>query len=262
MLDEYSDVLHGSDMIQAFQDELVGGDDIVLMFSIDGAQLYVQKASACWIYIWVLLNLEPSRRYKKQHVFIGGFIPGPNNPKNLDSFLLPGLQHLVALQREGLRIWDSTLQCEVKSKVFLALLTVDGPGMMHITGLVGYHGKHGCRLYCGLAGRHEPQGKHYFPALLKPKNYQVEGSMHPDVEIEDLPRPSRVLYTENLRYLVASPNETQYCARRLATGISKPSIFLGLEPSSTLGLPFSMGSDIMHLMSPEYSQTLSLRINA
>ena len=65
VLGEYSDVLHGSDMIKAFQKELVTGDDIVLLFSIDGAQLYAQKASACWIYIWVLLNLEPSRHYKK-----------------------------------------------------------------------------------------------------------------------------------------------------------------------------------------------------
>ena len=212
MLCKYSDVLHGSDMIKAFQDELVTRDNIVLLFSIDGAQLYAQKSSACWIYIWVLLNLEPSRCYKKQHVFIGGFILGPNNPKNLDSFLLPGLHHLVALQREGFSIWDSALQREVKSKVFLMLLTVDGPGMMHITGLVGYHGKHGCRLYCGLAGHREPQGKHYFPALLRPKNYQVEGCMHPDVGIQDLPKPSHTVYTENLRYLVSSPNETQYHA--------------------------------------------------
>ena len=62
------------------------------------------KASACWIYIWVVLNLAPERRYKKKHVLISGFIPGLNNPKNLDSFLLPGLQHLVALQKEGLMI--------------------------------------------------------------------------------------------------------------------------------------------------------------
>ena len=193
------------------------------------------------------MNLEPSQCYKKQHIFIGGFIPGPNNPKNIDSFLLPRLHHLITLQHEGLRIWDSALQHEVKSKVFLALLTTDGPGMMHITDLVGYHGKHGCRLYCGLAGHHEPQGKHYFPALLRPKDYQVEGSLHLDIKIQDLPKPSRVRYAKNLHYLVASPNETQYHARRLATGISKPSIFLGLEPSSTLGLPFSMGLDIMHV---------------
>ncbi len=41
MLGEYSDVLQSLDMIQAFQNELIGGDNIVLMFSIDGAQLYV-----------------------------------------------------------------------------------------------------------------------------------------------------------------------------------------------------------------------------
>ena len=50
-LAEYSDVLHGSDLIDAFEDGRIEEDDIVLMFSIDGAQLYAKKASACWIYI-------------------------------------------------------------------------------------------------------------------------------------------------------------------------------------------------------------------
>jgi len=107
--DKYSDVLHRSDLIEAFCDGHVTEDDIILMFSVDGAQLYAKKASACWIYIWVLFNLSPDRHYKKKHVFIGGFIPGPNNPKNLNSFLFPGLVHLSAIQREGLHLWDSTL---------------------------------------------------------------------------------------------------------------------------------------------------------
>jgi hypothetical protein len=96
-LDRYSNVLHGSDIIEAFQDACIGEDNIVLMFLINSVQLYAMKASACWIYIWVVLNLAPERRYKKKHVLIRGFIPGPNNPKNLDLFLLPGLQHLVGL---------------------------------------------------------------------------------------------------------------------------------------------------------------------
>ena len=246
-LEEYSDVLHGRDLIGAFRDGHIGEDDIALLFSIDGAQLYAKKASACWIYIWVLLNLSPARCYKKKHVFIGGFIPGPNNPKNIDSFLFPGLQHLVGLQREKLKIWDAALQREIHSRVFLALLTADGPGMMHITGFVGYHGKHGCRLYCGMAGRREAHGKQYFPALLKPIDYEVDGCMHADIDIRRLPSPSHQQYYTNLHHLVTSPNEAQYRARRLATGISKPSIFSGLDRSSTLGLPYSAGSDIMHL---------------
>jgi len=66
-LEEYNDVLHGKDLIEVFRDGRIGEDDIVLMFSIDGAQLYAKKASACWIYIWVLFNLAPERRYKKKH---------------------------------------------------------------------------------------------------------------------------------------------------------------------------------------------------
>ena len=53
-LDKYSDMLHGADMIQVFQDGRIGEYDIALMFSIDSAQLYAHKLSACWIYIWVL----------------------------------------------------------------------------------------------------------------------------------------------------------------------------------------------------------------
>ena len=108
-LAEYTDVLHGSNLIDAFRDMRIGEDDLVLMFSMDGAQLYTQKQSACWIYIWVLFNLSPDRQYKKKHVFIGGFIPRPNNPKNTDSYLFPGLYHLAMLQMEGLQLWDSAL---------------------------------------------------------------------------------------------------------------------------------------------------------
>ena len=209
-LDQYSDVLHGTDMISVFQDRCIDEDDIVLMFSIDGAQLYAMKASACWIYIWVLLNLSPTERYKKNRIFIGGFIPGPNNPKNIDSFLFPGLQHLASLQKEGLQIWDAALQHEVVSKVFLALITVDGPGMMHITGMVGYHGKHGCRLYCGMQGRREDHGKHYFLALLKPFDYHVPGCTHDDIDVTNLPVPLRARYHENLHTVTTSPNDSQY----------------------------------------------------
>ena len=255
-LDRYSNVLHGSDIIEAFQDACIGEDDIVLMFLIDGMQLYAMKASACWIYIWVVLNLAPKRWYKKKHVLIGGFIPGPNNPKNLDSFLLPGLQHLVGLQKEGLRIWDAALERKIHSKVFLALLTADGPGMMHVTGFVGYHGKHGCQLYCRLQGHCKPAGKHYFPALLKPTDYEVEGCAHEDIDIRELPKPSREQYLANLHYLVASPSQAQYRIRRLATGISKPSLFSGLDHSSTLGLPYSAGSDIIHLTALNISDLL------
>lgn len=108
------------------------------MLSIDGAQLFEHKASDVWIYIWVIFDLAPDIRYKKKYVLPGGFFPG--KPKNVESLLFPGLHHLAALQREGLRIWDGDKV--FTSHPFLALATADGPGMAYLNGLVGHHGKY------------------------------------------------------------------------------------------------------------------------
>jgi hypothetical protein len=115
VLGEYSDVLHSLDMIKAFQDELVTGDDIVLLFSINGAQLYAQKSLACWIYIWVLLNLEPSRCYKKRHIFIGGFIPGPTTLKTL--ILSCCLGFITSLRFSAKALVSGTVPFNVKSNL-------------------------------------------------------------------------------------------------------------------------------------------------
>ena len=78
-------------------------------------------------------------------------------------------------------------------------------------------------------------------------NYDIKGCMHDDIDVQNLPKPSRDHYNSNMRFLLASPNETQYRTRRLATVISKPSVFSGLDKQFTLGLPYVAGLDIMHL---------------
>ena len=107
-LDEYGDICDGEDMVDCFACGDIGKNDFILMLSVDGAQLYQNKQSDCWIYIWVILNHLPETRYKKKYVLPGGIIPGPNKPKNLDSFLFPGLYHIAALQKEGLSIFDAS----------------------------------------------------------------------------------------------------------------------------------------------------------
>ena len=243
----FEDFLHGNEYLERVRTGDIQDTDMVLMLSLDGAQLYAHKASDCWIYIWVVFDHAPDARYMKKHVLPGGFIPGPNKPKIVDSFLFVGLHHLAALQREGLRIWDALRDVTFISRPFLALATADGPGMTYLNGLVGHHGKNGCRLYCSVIGRRKPGGPHYYPALLKPHNFTVDGCNHDDISYGNIPSCSENKYLENLRYLLASPNETKYRKRRLATGISKPSIFLGLQPEKILGVPGCFGSDIMHL---------------
>lgn len=72
------------------------------MLSINGAQIYENKESHCWIYIWIILNLSPEYWYNKKHIFPGAIIPGPKKPKFTKSFLFPGFYHLSAVQCEDL----------------------------------------------------------------------------------------------------------------------------------------------------------------
>ncbi|KAG2060968.1 hypothetical protein BDR06DRAFT_857828, partial [Suillus hirtellus] len=88
----YEDFLDGSNYINAVQEGKIKDKGIVLMMSIDSAQLYQCKESDCWITIWVIFDRSPDSHYKKKHVLPGVIIAG--KPQNLDSFLLPGFYHL------------------------------------------------------------------------------------------------------------------------------------------------------------------------
>ncbi|KIK76909.1 hypothetical protein PAXRUDRAFT_17865 [Paxillus rubicundulus Ve08.2h10] len=104
----------GWDYLGMVLDSNIKENDIMVMASLDGAQLYEDKDSNCWIYVWIIVNLSPDKWYRKVHVLPGGFIPGPNKPKNLDSFLVVGIHHLAALQKEGLKVWNAS-----QNEVFL-----------------------------------------------------------------------------------------------------------------------------------------------
>ena len=186
VMDSWDDIYHGKDYLDAVQDGKIGPNDMVLLFSIDGAQLYEKKASDCWIYIWILLDHSPDLRYKKKHIFPGGFIPGPSKPKNLDSFIFPGFHHLAALQNEGLSIWDAALNLIILSFLFLIFGTADTPAMSILSGTVGHTGAQGCRLYCPMRGRHKPGAPQYYPARLKPDDYDVVGCDHEDYSLRQI----------------------------------------------------------------------------
>lgn len=243
-------------------------DDVVLMFSIDGAQLYASKSSDCWFVIWVLFDLPPTARYKKRYVLPGAVIGGPQKPKNIDSFLFPGLYHLAALQREGLMIWNAAERRLVRSNLFLYLVTADSPAMAYLNGLVGHNGAHSCRLYCPQRSRHKPALPNYYPALKRygpddsgPSDYSLrhDSGDNDDDDDDGNPRSSshgqpprasvHERYTAALGLMRAARTKRDYIRERLATGIAKSSIFSGLPRRRFLGVPGGFALDLMHLLS-------------
>jgi len=198
---DFEDWCHGADFLKAFHEGHIKKGDSILMFSIDGAQLYRSKASDCWMYIWVIFNLDPATGcYKKAGILFGAIIPGPNKPKILESFLFPGLHHLSAIQKEGLPIWDASTNTLYVSNPYMALASADGPAMAYINGLVGHQGKIGCRLYCPFKGR--LKGSHYYPVCLRPDDGEPDD--HPDILPAEYADNTFFDYNNQLKYVTES----------------------------------------------------------
>ncbi|KAJ3557206.1 hypothetical protein NM688_g1598 [Phlebia brevispora] len=209
-----SDFLHGKDYINAVHEGKINDDHIMLLLSLDGAQLYAHKESDCWIYIWVVLDHSPNVCYCKKHVLVGGVIPGPCKPKDINSFLFPGMHHLSALMKEGLLIWDSAKHELRLKRPFFAFGAADGPGMSYLNGAVGHKGAQGCRLFCPQKGWLKPNKSWYYPACLKPLNYDHPGSSHNDIDLFANPDPNtpslEARYEECLHTLLSSCTPAQY----------------------------------------------------
>ncbi|EJD50606.1 hypothetical protein AURDEDRAFT_58434, partial [Auricularia subglabra TFB-10046 SS5] len=247
----YDDVLCGHDVINAFAEGSIKDTDLLLMVSYDGCQIYRDKHSDCWIYVWIFASLSPDLRYKKRWVIPGGFIPGPNKPKLFESFIFPGLHHIAAINKlpgGGLPVWHAHSGRMVCQRLYVLLACADGPAMTQWNGLVGHSGRLGCRFLCSMQGRHKPgQGGHHYPVMLKPVDYNVPGCNHPDYDPKALPPVYSSDYGANLARIIAATGVTDYRRRRAETGICKPSILSGLGVA-TLGIPRMCAGDIMHLV--------------
>ena len=241
----YDDIFCGEAYLKLVDEGTVGKHDTVLLLSIDGAQLLENKKSEYWLYIWIIADLAPDKRYKIRNILPGGVIPGPDAPWDLDSFLFPGLAHVSALQREGLPIWDSYERMRTTSLIFLLSVLADTLAMAGVSGSVGHHGRKGCRLFCGLKGRNKVQASHYFPALLKPHGFNNHPtSAHSDLDINNLPVPDPIRYKRALFHIIGSQSDRDFEKRRFSTGLVKPSILSGIP--RTLPLPTCFPGDLMH----------------
>ncbi|KIK78859.1 hypothetical protein PAXRUDRAFT_162876 [Paxillus rubicundulus Ve08.2h10] len=118
------------------------------------------------MYIWAIFNISFEKQYQKLYILPGGFIPGSDKPKNVDSFLFPGIHHVTALQNEGLHMWDPLTNSCYLSNLYLLFTTADGPGLVYLDGMIGHSSKNGCQVYCGVIGHCKECSTHYHPALL------------------------------------------------------------------------------------------------
>ena len=72
----YNDILCGANILNLMESLNLTSDDTLVIFSLDGAQLYQDKESDAWIGIWIIVNYNPITRYQKKHILPAFTIPG------------------------------------------------------------------------------------------------------------------------------------------------------------------------------------------
>jgi hypothetical protein len=85
----YEDYLHGQDYLDAVIRGDIKDTDVVIFGSIDGAQLYRNKKSDCWMSIWIIADLGPDKRYKVRAVLPDAFFSWPEQTKARRFFQIP-----------------------------------------------------------------------------------------------------------------------------------------------------------------------------
>lgn len=69
----------------------------------------------------------PSDRYKRCNLLLGGFVPGPNNHKEIDSVLFPLIEELLRLECGISRVWNAEQHKDVKLKAHICATCVHMP---------------------------------------------------------------------------------------------------------------------------------------
>lgn len=257
----YDDIFSGKEVLNMNDRFKFTLQDTTVSFSLDGAQLYQNRKSDTWIAIWIINNYSPTTRYKKKHVLPALVVPGPNKPKNLDSFMFRSFHHLSAIQREDngarIRIWNALLNAVTSSRIFFFLGTADAVGLTELDGRVGHHGAQGCRMSCDMKGQHKPYTGHYFAAHLRPVGDNADDCNHADYNFHSSPQhPSVETYQANISKVIASQHQTGYERNRKITGLSKPSIISGLDSTKCISVPYCFTVDLMHLLTLNLGELL------
>jgi hypothetical protein len=98
------------------------------------------------------MNLPPQERFKRQNILVVGFVPGPNNPKNLDSFMYPLVEEFRELG-DGIEAWNGYQDKAFTLRAYITVVTGDMPGRSKLQGFKGSRAVRYCP-YCYVRAVH------------------------------------------------------------------------------------------------------------
>ena len=142
--------------------------DIPLGISADGVVIWKEKKKgnpSCWPLLVLNYALSPEIRNRLEYLVCLGVIPGPKQPKDIASFLIPFIDECIDLLK-GVRTFDALRQEIFDLRAFLIAVFGDMPAIAKLLGIKGHNGIRPCRC-CMIRGILGPRvgGKatYYYP---------------------------------------------------------------------------------------------------
>ncbi|KEP44948.1 transposase family Tnp2 protein, partial [Rhizoctonia solani 123E] len=145
--------------------------DIAYTVMLDGVGLFenpTDPKSSCWPIMGQNLNLPASQRAKLRNLIPLGVIPGPNQPKDFDSFLLPFVEEALE-QARGVETYNVTTGKNFTLRAHPVIISGDMQAIKHVTQMKGPGGKSPCRA-CEIGGVYHTCRRSYYVPLTNPTN--------------------------------------------------------------------------------------------
>ncbi|CCO34236.1 hypothetical protein BN14_08330 [Rhizoctonia solani AG-1 IB] len=226
--------------------------DIALGLSTDGVGPFKTRKQQCWPLILINYNLPPSIRTRLENILCLGVIPGPQTPKELDTFLEPLIDELEELAR-GVPAFDAANRHPFLLHAYLIVAFGDMPAVAKMMEMKGPNGKFPCRA-CkihGLRARHGPHPNTNYVPLSRPFDDEPHAIRRYDPQ--NLPLRTHAECLKQAMWVEEARNDAEEGRRSLRTGIN------GLSPLARvpgLLLPVSFPHDFMHLIFENIIPTL------
>ena len=221
--------------------------DLALGFSTDGFCPWKKRKKTCWPLLFFNYNLPPEIRFWLCYVLCVGIIPGPNKPKDFDSFLWPVIEELLKLLA-GVPAFDAVRQEVFALRAYLLVIFGDIPAISMVMRMKGHNGICPCRM-CRIGGLRIPGNHgttHYVP--LNRSQHPTVKNDHKAVKVyqpQSLPLRNHDEFLRSARLVqMASTNAG---SERLAKASGIKGIPL-LSHLPSLFFPASFPYDFMHLI--------------
>ena len=221
--------------------------DIALGLSTDGFCPFRRRKSTAWPLVLFNYNLAPDIRFHADNRIDLGTIPGPNKPKDFDSYMWPVFEEFMRLQY-GVRAFDVLANEFFRLRAYLLLVFGDIPAMSMVMRMTGHNGLSPCRM-CKILGVRIPNSRnntYYVP---------LDRSSHPTVKESDsaiavynaaeLPLRNEAEMLRQAKEVRDAPSQAQKDRLSMAYGIKGVSLLSNLK---SLHFPLSFPYDFMHLI--------------